>query len=81
MATTKKKVKAKNAKSRTVYCYWPEEKIDNDMLCEILSTFYDKQDDAKEGAVSDGASEAYLYQVTVTRIAKGSQPPFSWTKE
>lgn len=81
MATTKKKVEAKNAKSRTVYCYWPEEKIDNDMLYEILNTFYDKQNDAKEEAVSDGAREAYLYQVTVTRIAKGSQPPFSWTKE
>lgn len=82
MATKKTKTKTVTSpKSRTVYMAWPSEKIDDDMLSELLTSYHDKIDGAKIEVECDGEVTSYIYQVTVTRVAKGSQPPFTWTKE
>lgn len=76
----KKMATPKNPRSRTVYVPWDNPNINDDMLCDILNNFYDNINGAKAEA-EDAGGEYYIYQVTVTRIAKGTQPPFSWTKE
>ena len=82
MSAKKKTVPSEPKRTRTVYAWYPEDLIDEQLLNNILDGGYnDTIEECKADVDLSDEGPVYVYKITVERILKGTQPSFQWVKE